>query len=480
MSNNVIYAVVGLLILAVVGLAVDRSNQITSLTEQAQIAADSAQENADNLSATIEAQAEAVTVGEEAMMALETQVAISSTAFEDELSEASSAIEVLESQNVDFATQVAEQADEIDIQVNLVETQSALAAEAQEDAELQADIAATSEAGLIVAEAQIADSENALATLEADNSALIADLEALIPTETPMPEPTVVEEVSGIDFTFQLEMDNTGAVEIAPDGESIAILRDDNVIEFVSAEDGTPQRELGDFEEDLDSFTFSNNGRLIGAVASFSRMLVFDAATGVNTLDEAIRNPIKSYSFAGDDGAIAVLTGLETEIFVFDPSPRVTRIGGVALDWSVDGSKIVTTDGSLLEILDIADYQIDGVTEGEADSTSILDVAYSPDSSLIAGITADAMVIVWDGTSGEQVWSSETSWESIDDFDWSGDSAHLVVVADGSANIYSADGNSTTSLDIDGITSVDWSADSAFIVFASESEISVVSADSLE
>jgi len=491
-NRNILFGVIGLLILAVVGLAVDRSNQISTLSTQATTVADDAQTASDNMSATIEAQvgeldiqAEAVSERELAYEGLQTQAAVSSTVFENDIAELESAIAVLETNNTDFVTQVADLSDINDTQATEVADLSAqrddLSGQRDGLATEVADLTSQLDESIVGAEAiqtQIADGANIIATLEADNILLQEEVQSLIPTETPTPEPTVVAEVSALDFALELDI-GTVMVQIAPDSASIAILRADNVIEFVSAEDGTSQRELTDLEDDISDFIFSNSGRSIAAISSLSRMLVFDSATGVVSLDEAIRNPVKGYDFAGDDGALAVLTGLETEIFPFDDSPSVTRIGGVTLDWSADGAMIVQTDGSLVEILTMDGYQIDEVIAVETDSNSILDVEFSPDGSHIAGYTADGMVMVWSVPDGEVIWSAETGTDMITDMDWSGDSANLAVIADGDVSIYSADGTSTTTTQIDGVTTVDWSADSSFVAFGSAETVYVVSADTL-
>lgn len=534
-SRYILFGVIGLLVIAVIGLAVDRSNQITTLSEQvtqvaeeATTAAEDAQTAEEDMSATIEAQigeidsqSEVVIAAETSLEDLQTQVAVSSTAFEDEISELESAADVLESNNEDFATQVAElsdtneaqateiaelstQSDDLSAQRDELSTEVANAmdsvATAEADALIQADIAATSQADALIqadnAATQSAvaattsadsvalaeqydESVNALSTLEASNAALQVQIEELLPTETASPEPTTVSEADDIDTMLEVDIDNAGVVEILPDSSSIAVLRDDNVIEFISAEDGTSQRELTDLDEGVQDFTFSNSGRSMAVVIDFSQVMVMDSATGVVSFDEAIRNPVRGYDFAGDDGALAVLTGLETEIFPFDESPSVTRIGGVTLDWSADGTMIAQTDGNLVELLMMDEYQIDEVVTIETDGGSILDLELSPDGSLIAGISADGMVMVWDVASAELSWSADSGVETVDDFDWSGDSAHLAVVASGEVSIYSADGTSTVTTTIGEATTVDWSADGSFIVFSDDETVTVVSADAL-
>ncbi|GEM_PF-2204558 len=523
-NRNILFGVIGLLILAAIGLAVDRSNQIATLTEQADTISADAQSAADNFEATIQAQtgeldsqSEVVDAAEQSLMDLQTQVAVSSTAFEDQIAELESANDVLESNNADFVTQVAELGEQADLaataeadaviaadnalmQANNASTQAAIAATAVEDAVIQANLAATSEAEAFIAAEDAIEQANIAATSEADaliaeenaevlaidNATLVAEVDALStqiaelqPTATPSPEPTVVAEVSELDILWEVSIDSGGVVNIAPDSASVAVLRSDNVIEFLSAEDGSSQRELTELDEGLQDFTFSNNGRLIASVANFVELSVFDSASGVGTFDEAIRNPIKAFVFAGDEGAIAVQTGQETEIFTFEEAPSVTRIGGVDLDWSTDGTLIASTDGSVIEILAMDAYQVDTTTPYETDSSSILMIAFSPDGSHIAGFTAEGMVMVWSVADGALVWSNETGADLIDSFAWSGDSANLAVVAGGEVLVYSADGSSTTSTSIDGVITVDWSMDSGLIVVASTETVWALPAESL-
>lgn len=515
-NRNILFGVIGLLILAVIGLAVDRSNQITTLTEQAENLSADAQSAADDFEATIAAQvgeldsqSEIVTAAELDLSDLQTQVAVSSTEFEDQIAELESANDVLESANSDFVTQVAELETDVEdaqndainqaatatfiqgeavSQANNAATQAAVAATAVEDAMMMADLAATSEAQSIaiqadvIAQADIAATSEALAIIAqeellAENEALSTQIAELQPTATPTAEPTIVAEVGELDILWEVDIDGTGMVNIAPDSATVAVLRADDVIEFLSSEDGSSQRELTDLAEGIQSFAFSNGGRLIAAVADFSQIVVFDASSGVVELEEAIRNPIKAYPFAGDDGAIAIQTGLETEIFTFEDAPRVTRIGGVDLDWSDDGAIIASTDGSTIEFLAMDGYQIDSTTTVETDSNSILMIEFSPDSGYLAGFTAEGMVMVWRAGDGEMVWTVETGAD-IDGFAWSGDSEHLAVVSGGQVIVYSADGVSTTSTAIEGATAVDWSADSAFLVVASEDTVWAISAES--
>ena len=506
-NQTVLLGVIGLLVLGVIGLFIDRSNQITTLTEQAESVAADAQSAAENFEATIEAQTgeldsqtEAITAGEEALTELQTQVAVSSTEFEDQISELESANDVLESNNTDFVTQVAELSEVSELEANNAQTQAAVAATAQADALAQADLASTQAAiGATVAADAIIQAELAAtseaeaiallsdvegfvsqnATLEASNIALATQVAELQPTSTPTPEPTVVAEVSELEILWEADITGAGVIDIAPDGESVAVLRLDDVIVYLSTEDGTSQSELTDLPEGMQDFAFSNNGRSLAIVANFSQLFVLDSATGVIALEEAIRNPIRAYAFAGDDGAIAVQTGLETEIFTLEEGPRITRIGGVDLDWSADGANIASTDGSIIEILAMDGYQIDTTTAIETDISGILMIEFSPDSSMIAGVTAEGTVMVMDVASGEVVWSDETGSDMVDDVAWAGDSANLAVVAGGEVFVYSADGNSTTTASIADVVSVDWSDDGSLLVFASGETVWAISADTL-
>lgn len=470
-NRNILFGVIGLLILVVIGLAVDRSNQFTTLTgqvEDAETAIADAQTENEALSTDLEAQTETLAQAEEEMDTLSAQFAVSSTAFEAQVAELSDASTVLENNNEGFATEVADLSGQRD------DLQGDLDSAAEKAEGLQTQLDDMS-----------AENADAQATLEAENQALQAQVEALMPTEPPPSEPTVAVDTSAPDsadlaFVFQLDIDNKQAVQISPDNRSVAILRDDNVIELVSAVDGTHQLDVDGFDGDLSEFIYADSGRVMAAIADNSTVIVFDSATGIASFEQERQNPIKGYDFASDSNAITIGTARSIEITVFESNRSQTRQGGItSLDWSGDGTQLVIANGRSVTVLDIADYSISGTTDLDTSGAQVVDASFSPDGSHIAGVTVDSDLVVLSVESGQVVWQTSVDGEAINDIAWSSDSAHIALVADGDVSVYGLDGSWVAQVTIDGVTSVDWSSDGAFLVFASAGQVSVVETASL-
>ena len=546
-NRNLFFGIIGLLILVVVGLAVDRSNQFTTLTSQAETVATQAQEASDNFSATIEAQS--AVIDEQILNAdtLSTQVAVSSTDFEAQISELSDAASALESVNTDFATQVADLSGQRDELTNQSDSQATEVASLMEDlddasgqneglgtqvadlsdennalatqvadldgrndrlstqvflrygenallsednealstqvANLQTDLdeAGTNADGL---QTQVADSVDEVATLSAENQVLQTQVAELMPTATPTPQPTMtpdlsVPDMADLEFVFQLDIENRGFAQVSPDGESIAILREDNMIELVDTLTGDSLNELTDFDGEISDIIFASDSSIAGVLDS-TKVILLDSESGNISFEHESNNPITDYDLSEDGNAIIIGDTRSIEIIVFDPGRNQTRQGGVtALDWSADGSQIVTSSGTTLTLFEISNYLISGSSEIDTSSAQVVDVVFSPDGSHIAGATVSSDLIVWSVESGEVVWQTEIDADSIDDMVWSSDSEYLVVVADGDIRVYSTTGSWVAHANIDGVTSVDWSSNGEFLVFASTDQVSVVGASAL-
>jgi predicted nucleic acid-binding Zn-ribbon protein len=476
-NRNMIFGVIGLLILVVIGLGIDRANQFTTLTEQANLAETAvaeAQVISHNLATTLEAQTGDLDAQTDNIEALSAQMAISSTEFESQIAELSDASTVLEENNEGFATQVADLSSQVD---DLSGQKDGLQSDLDE-ASANADGLQTQ------LDEMTTENADAIATLEAENQALQAQVEALMPTATPSPEPAIEVETSApdsadLEFVFQLDIDNKDAVQISPDNLSIAILRADNVIELVSAVDGTSQRETFFAKGDLSEFIYADNGRAMAAIMDNSTVIVFDSATAADIFEQEFDNPIQGYDLSSDSNAIAVGTRSRLEIKVFDSVEQSRPDGITSLDWSDDDTQIVISNGRSVSILDMEDYAISGTTDLDADGASVVDATFSPDGSHIVGVSVNQDLLVWSVESGEIIWQTSVDAEAINDIAWSSDSAYFAMVADGDVSIYGLDGSWVAQVTIDGVTSVDWSSDGAFLAFASAEQVSVVESASL-
>jgi len=479
-NRNMLFGIIGLLVLVVIGLGIDRSNQFATLTGQIEVAetavADAQAEN-ETLSADLEAQAEVVTQGEETISALSTQIAVSSTEFESQISELSDASSVLETNNEGFATEVADLSAQVD------ELQADLDA-AVADADTVKDNYATAEAQIIVLQTEAEDIANFAATTEADNIALQAQVEALMPTATLMPEPTVAVDTTApdgldLEFVFQVESDNRAIVQISPNNQSIAILQSDNTIDVISSVDGTHQLTIDGFDGDLSDFIYAEDGRSMAAISDNNTVIVFAATTGATSFEQEFDNPIKGYDLSPDSEAIAVGTANRLEIKVFDSIEQSRPDGITSLDWSDDGTQIVISNGRSVSILAIENNSIAGTTDLDDGGAQVIDASFSPDGSHIIGITVNTELILWSVESGEIVWQTTVEASAINDVAWSGDSAYVAVVAEADISIYGLDGEWVAQATIDGATAVDWSSDGAFLVFATAEQVSVVDATTL-
>lgn len=468
-NRNIIFGVIGLLVLVVIGLGIDRANQFTILTEQANIAeADvaEAQGISHNLASTLEAQTADLDAQTDNIEALSAQMAISSTEFESQIAELSDASTVLEENNEGFATQVADLSSQVDD------------LSGQKDG-LQSDLdEASANADGLQTQLDELTTENAdaIATLEAENQALQAQVEALMPTATPpaIEVDTSAPDSADLEFVFQLDIDNKEAVQISPDNLSIAILRDDNVIELVSAMDGTHQLNIDEFDGDLSAFIYADSGRAMAGIVDNSTVIVFDSATGATSYEQEFDNPVQGYDLSSDGKAIAVGTRSRLEIKVFDSVEQSRPDGITSLDWSDDDTQIVISNGRSVSILDIEDYAISGTTDLDADGAQVVDASFSPDGAYIAGVSVNQDVLVWSVESGEIIWQTSIDAEAINDIAWSSDSVHFAVVAEGDISVYGLDGSWVAQVTVDGATSVDWSSDGSFLAFASAEQVSVV------
>lgn len=486
-NRNMLFGIIGLLVLVVIGLGVDRSNQFATLTGQIEVAetavADAQAEN-ETLTTDLEAQADVVTQSEEAIAALSTQVAVSATEFESQISELSDASSVLAENNEGFATEVADlssQIEELSGQRDGLQTDLDAAAA---DAETLQDNYATAVAQAALLQTDSEDMANAIATLEAEKVALEAQVEALMPTETPEPEPTVAVDTSApdssdLEFVFQTDIDNRGVVQISPDNTSIAVLQSDNTIEIISASDGTHQLTIDGFDGDLSDFIYAENGRSMAAISDNSTIIVFAATTGATSFEQDFDNPIKGYDLSPDSEAIAVGTANRLEIKVFDSIEQSRPDGVTSLDWSDDGSQIVISNGRSVSILAIEDNSIASTTDLDDGGAQVINASFSPDGSHVIGVTVNTELILWSVESGEIVWQTSVDASAINDIAWSSDSAYVAVVAEADISIYGMDGAWVAQATIDGVTAVDWSSDGAFLVFANAEQVSVVDAATL-
>lgn len=486
-NRNMLFGIIGLLVLVVIGLGIDRSNQFTTLSgqiEAAETAIADAEAQNETLTTDLQAQTDLVTQSEETIAALSTQIAVSSTDFESQISELSDASSVLANNNEGFATQVADLSSQVD---DLSDQRDSLQTEldtALADADTIKSDYATAEAEAVVLQAQAEDNADAMATLEAENIALAAEVEALMPTSTPEPEPTAEVDTSepdstDVEFVFAVEVNNRAIAQISPDNESIAILRDDNSIEIVSAIDGVQQLTVDDFDGDLSEFIYAADGRSMAAISDNNTIIVFATNTGTISYEQGYDNPIKGFDLSADSNAIAVGTANRLEIKVFDSIEQSRPDGVTSLDWSADGSHIVISNGRSVSILDIEDYSISGTTDLDTEGVQVIDALFSPDASHIIGVTVNAELVLWSVESGEIVWQTSVDASAINDVAWSSDSAYVAIVAEADISIYGVDGAWVAQATIDGVTSVDWSSNGEFLVFASADQVSVVDASTL-
>ncbi len=486
-NRNMLFGIIGLLVLVVIGLGIDRSNQFSTLSEQIAVAetavADAEAQN-ETLSTDLQTQTDLVTQGEETIAALSTQIAVSSTDFESQISELSDASTILADNNEGFATEVADLLSQVD---DLSEQRDGLQTDldtALADVDTLQTSYATAEAQAILSQAQADDMASIAATLEAENLILAEEVEALMPTSTPEPEPTAEVDTSepdstDIEFVFAVEVDNRAIAQISPDNESIAILRDDNSIEIISAVDGVQQLTVDGFDGDLSEFIYAADGRSMAAISDNNTIIVFTTNTGTTSYEQEYDNPIKGFDLSADSNALAVGTANRLEIKVFDGIEQSRPDGVTSLDWSADGSHIVISNGRSVSILDIEDYSISGTTDLDTDSAQVIDALFSPDGSHIIGVTVNSELVVWSVESGDLVWQTSVDASTINDVAWSSDSAYVAVVAEADISIYGVDGAWVSQATIDGVTSVDWSSNGEFLVFASAEQVSVVDASTL-
>ena len=476
-NRNMFLGIIGVLVLVVIGLGIDRSNQFTTLSGQVEVAetalADAQAEN-ETLSSDLEAQAETVTQSEETVAALSTQMAVSATEFESQISELSDASSILAQNNEGFATEVADLSEQRDgLQTDLDDRANVFATLEAENTALQAQLDDTSTANA-----------NAMATLEAENAGLLAQVEALMPTATLVPEPTAEVETSApdssdLEFVFQVDIDNRGLAQISPNNLSIAILQSDNSIEIVSAVDGVHQLTVDGFEGDLSDFIYAKDGDSMAAISDNTTLIVFAATTGATSFEQDYDNPIKGYDLSSDGEAIAVGTANRFEIKVFDSIEQSRPDGVTSLDWSDDGSQIVITNGRSVSILDIEDNSIVGTSDLDDDGAQVIDASFSPDGSHIIGVTVDSELIVWSLESGEIVWQTSLEASTINDVAWSSDSAYVAVLTEEGISIYGMDGAWVAQATIEGVTSLDWSSDGEFLALATADQVSVVDTSTL-
>jgi WD40 repeat protein len=174
--------------------------------------------------------------------------------------------------------------------------------------------------------------------------------------------------------------------------------------------------------------------------ASITQLGVLDAGN-VNVMSIAF-SPDSQFLLSSHPGGVVKewsLANGESTVFTV-PSASWVR----AIVYSPDGTQIAVNDENNVILWDAKTKEQIAVLEGHTDSVSLL--AYSPDGTVLASGGWDQTILVWDVSSGQELYTIETAADP-DDLDFSPDGKIIASVDGNTAGINLWDAASGSALE---------------------------------
>ncbi len=205
--------------------------------------------------------------------------------------------------------------------------------------------------------------------------------------------------------TISAHKGGTWALDFSPTGQQLVSGGWDQMVRLWHVADGSATGILDEHAGNVLSLSYSHDGLLIAATSSDESVKIWGARGGKLVQTMRGKGGYQESAFFNPDGQMLITNGNDSAIRYWRVSDggMISRIavqgGGIALAVRPDGGMLaVGCDDRRVRLYDYLG-KLQATLDGHRDSVSCL--AYSLDGSLLASGSADGVVCLWDGESGE-------------------------------------------------------------------------------
>jgi WD40 repeat protein len=226
-----------------------------------------------------------------------------------------------------------------------------------------------------------------------------------------------------------------GALDWSPRGVFVTEGPEDSgVIDIRDATTGQSVLSFRGDDIDVNDVAFNDEGSMLATTGDDGTLKIWDSSTGENLETFSGTGTVWSPSFSADGSLVAAMWQDESKVRVFDASNGNlvrTLDGCCRMTLSPDGTKVaVLTYADGTDVLDLTTGKL-----AFSLRPSSLDAAWSPDGHWLA--TAGDDVQIWDGTTGDLLYTLFAHSAVVGSVDWSADGHRLVTGSgDGTAKVW--------------------------------------------